>query len=324
MAAALLAAVVFSFSLGRYPISPAELFGIVCSKVFPIEPYWVPNMETILFNVRLPRILLSCMVGCSLSAAGAAYQGIFQNPMASPDILGATKGSAFGASLAIIAGMGTRATMVSAFLFGVVTVALVWLVSSRAKGKRVMSLILAGIVVSSIFEAGTSYLKLVADPNEALPKITYWLMGSLSGAKKDAVVFACVPMLAGLLVLFLLRWQLGVLTMGDEEARAMGVNAKAVRLIVILAATLITAAGVAVCGAIGWVGLVIPHLCRKLVGSNYRYLMPASMVLGALFLLIVDNISRNLYATELPIGILTAFVGAPFFLYLMMKGGDVT
>ena len=318
MAAALLAAVVFSFSLGRYPISPAELFGIVCSKVFPIEPYWVPNMETILFNVRLPRILLSCMVGCSLSAAGAAYQGIFQNPMASPDILGATKGSAFGAS------MGTRATMVSAFLFGVVTVALVWLVSSRAKGKRVMSLILAGIVVSSIFEAGTSYLKLVADPNEALPKITYWLMGSLSGAKMDAVVFACVPMLAGLLVLFLLRWQLGVLTMGDEEARAMGVNAKAVRLIVILAATLITAAGVAVCGAIGWVGLVIPHLCRKLVGSNYRYLMPASMVLGALFLLIVDNISRNLYATELPIGILTAFVGAPFFLYLMMKGGDVT
>ena len=149
-------------------------------------------------------------------------------------------------------------------------------------------------------------------------------MGSLSGAKMDAVVFACVPMLAGLLVLFLLRWQLGVLTMGDEEARAMGVNAKAVRLIVILAATLITAAGVAVCGAIGWVGLVIPHLCRKLVGSNYRYLMPASMVLGALFLLIVDNISRNLYATELPIGILTAFVGAPFFLYLMMKGGDVT
>lgn len=324
MAAALLAAVVFSFSLGRYPISPAELFGIVCSKVFPIEPYWVPNMETILFNVRLPRILLSCMVGCSLSAAGAAYQGIFQNPMASPDILGATKGSAFGASLAIIAGMGTRVTMVSAFLFGMVTVALVWLVSSRAKGKRVMSLILAGIVVSSIFEAGTSYLKLVADPNEALPKITYWLMGSLSGAKMDAVVFACVPMLAGLLVLFLLRWQLGVLTMGDEEARAMGVNAKAVRLIVILAATLITAAGVAVCGAIGWVGLVIPHLCRKLVGSNYRYLMPASMVLGALFLLIVDNISRNLYATELPIGILTAFVGAPFFLYLMMKGGDVT
>ena len=159
MAATLLAAVVFSFSLGRYSISPAELFGIVCSKVFPIEPYWVPNMETILFNVRLPRILLSCMVGCSLSAAGAAYQGIFQNPMASPDILGATKGSAFGASLAIIAGMGTRATMVSAFLFGVVTVALVWLVSSRAKGKRVMSLILAGIVVSSIFEAGTSYLK---------------------------------------------------------------------------------------------------------------------------------------------------------------------
>ena len=232
--------------------------------------------------------------------------------------------TAFGASLAIIAGFGAQMTMLMAFGFGILTVVLVWLVSSRAKGKRVMSLILAGIVISSLFEAGTSYIKLVADPNEALPKITYWLMGSLSGTTRDKVSFVFLPMLIGLVILFVLRWQLGVLTMGDEEARTMGVNAKVVRPVIILASTLITAAAVSVCGAIGWVGLVIPHLCRRLVGSNTRYLMPASMVGGALFLLIVDNISRNLYATELPIGILTAFVGAPFFLYLMMKGGDVT
>lgn len=320
--AALVLMAVLSFALGRYPISPRELIGILFSRFLPVEPFWTERMETVFFNVRAPRIVLSMLVGCSLSAAGCAYQGIFQNPMASPDVLGATKGSAFGASLAIILGLGSRVTMLLAFSFGILTVALVWLVSSRAKGKRVVSLILAGIVVSSLFEAGTSYIKLVADPNEALPKITYWLMGSLSGARQEDVKFVLLPMLGGLVILFLLRWQLGVLTMGDEEARTMGVNAKVVRLVIILSATLITAAAVAVCGAIGWVGLVIPHLCRRLVGNDTRYLMPASMVMGALFLLGVDNISRNLYATELPIGILTALVGAPFFLYLMMKGGD--
>ena len=168
---------VLSFGLGRYPITPAELAGIVLSRFLPIEQFWADTMVNVFFNVRLPRIIMACLVGCCLSAAGCAYQGIFQNPMASPDILGATKGSAFGASLAIIAGFGAQMTMLMAFGFGILTVVLVWLVSSRAKGKRVMSLILAGIVISSLFEAGTSYIKLVADPNEALPKITYWLMG---------------------------------------------------------------------------------------------------------------------------------------------------
>ena len=324
MASALLALFLLSFVLGRYGVPLGEVVKILLSRVFPVEQTWTDNMAIAVWNVRLPRILLACLVGCGLSAAGTAYQTVFQNPMASPDILGATKGSAFGASLAIIAGFGAQLTMLMAFGFGILTVVLVWLVSSRAKGKRVMSLILAGIVISSLFEAGTSYIKLVADPNEALPKITYWLMGSLSGTTRDKVSFVFLPMLIGLVILFVLRWQLGVLTMGDEEARTMGVNARVVRPVIILASTLITAAAVSVCGAIGWVGLVIPHLCRRLVGSNTRYLMPASMVAGALFLLIVDNISRNLYATELPIGILTAFVGAPFFLYLMMKGGDVT
>lgn len=319
---ALLLAIVVSFALGRYPVPPRELFGILLSKFAPIEPFWTSTMEKVFFNVRTPRILLSCLVGCSLSAAGAAFQAVFQNPMASPDILGATKGSGFGAALAIFAGAGTRASMLSAFGFGVLTIALVWLISSRAKGKRVLSLILAGIIISSLFEAGTSYLKLVADPNDQLPKITYWLMGSLSGAQKQDVSFVLPPMLLGLLALFLLRWPLGVLTMGDEEARAMGVNARLIRLGAIAAATLLTAASVSVAGAVSWVGLVIPHLCRRLVGNHPRYLMPASMLLGALFLLVVDNVSRNLFAVELPIGILTAFVGAPFFLYLMLRGGE--
>ncbi|BDF71696.1 iron ABC transporter permease [Oscillospiraceae bacterium] len=321
---ALAAAVVVSFALGRYPVPPRELVCIPLSRLFPIEPFWSTTMEKVFFNVRLPRILLACLVGCSLAGAGCAYQCIFQNPMASPDILGATKGSAFGASLAILAGLGSRWTVVASFCFGVGTVALVWLVSAKAKGKRVMSLILAGIIVSSLFEAGISYLKLVADPDEQLPKITYWLMGSLAGTVMEDVAFVVLPMAAGLVILLLLRWQLGVLTMGDEEARAMGVNAALVRPVILLAATLLTASSVAVCGAIGWVGLVVPHICRRLVGSGSRYLMPASMLFGALFLLLADDISRNLYATELPIGILTAFVGAPFFLYLMMRGGEST
>jgi len=320
--AALAAGLVVSFAIGRYPVPARELFGIVFSKAFPIEPFWTARMETVLFNVRMPRILLACMVGCCLSAAGAAYQGIFQNPMAAPDVLGASAGAAFGAALAILLNLGGRMVTALAFLFSLLTVLLVWLVSRRAKGKRVLGLVLSGIMVSSLFSAGTSFIKLVADPSNQLPAITYWLMGSLAGAKQKDVAFALIPMALGLIPLLLFRWRINILTLGDDEARTMGVNAHAVRLVVIVSATLITAASVAVSGTIGFVGLVIPHLSRRLVGNNYRHLMPASMLFGALFLLMVDNVSRNLLATEIPLGILTAFIGAPFFLSLIMKGGE--
>ena len=182
-----------------------------------------------------------------------------------------------------------------------------------------MNLILGGIMIGSLFTAATSYVKLVADPTNQLPAITYWLMGSLSGAKLSELGFAAVPMALGCIPLLLIRWRINLLTLGDEEAQTLGVNTNLLRLAVILCATLVTAASIAVSGMIGWVGLVIPHFARKLVGSNYRYLMPASMLLGAAFLLVVDNVSRNLLAVEIPIGILTAFVGAPFFIYLLMR-----
>ncbi|MCE5196177.1 MAG: iron ABC transporter permease [Negativicutes bacterium] len=311
-----------SFLLGRYPVPLPELLGILASRIFPIAPFWTERMESIVFNVRLPRILAACLVGCSLSAAGAAYQGVFQNPMASPDILGATAGAAFGAALAILLGAGSRLIMLSAFCFSLLTVVLVWLISLRARGSRVLSLILAGIMVSSLFSAGTSFLKLVADPTDQLPAITYWLMGSLAGIKADDLLFVTIPMLVGLLILLLLRWRINILTLGDEQARTMGIDAKRLRLLVILASTLITAAAVSVSGMIGWVGLVIPHLSRRLVGSNYQALMPVAMLFGALFLLLVDNVSRNLLAVEIPIGILTALIGAPFFLFLITKKGE--
>ncbi|HEX3076210.1 MAG TPA: iron ABC transporter permease [Lachnospiraceae bacterium] len=319
----LVALFLISIAIGKYPIKPKEVVGILGSRFLPIEPYWTNQMETIFYHVRLPRILLAIMVGCCLSTAGASYQGIFQNPMAAPDVLGASAGAAFGAAQAIMHHAGNRMITLSAFAFSIVTVILVYLVGRRSRGSKVLALVLAGIMVSSLFSAGTSYLKLVADPNDTLPAITYWLMGSLSGTKIEDVAFASIPMALGLIPLFLLRWQLNMLTLGDEEARTMGVNTGLIRFLTITCATLITAASVSVSGMIGWVGLVIPHMGRRLVGNNYRHLIPVTMLLGANFLLLVDNVSRNLWTSEIPIGILTAFIGAPFFLYLIAREGDV-
>lgn len=318
----LVAAVIGSVVLGRYPIGLKELAGILGAKLFPIEPFWTHTQEALLLNHRLPRILLACLVGGCLSSAGVVYQGVFHNPMAAPDILGASSGAAFGAALAILLHLGSGMVMVFAFVFSLLTVGLVMYTGHRTRGKRSLGLILSGIMIGSLISSGTSFIKLVADPEDQLPAITYWLMGSLNGTSPKDVAFVLIPMGAGLLLLFLLRWRINVLTLGDEEARTMGVNAKRLRIAVILCATLITAASVSVSGVIGWVGLVIPHLTRRLVGSNYRHLLPASMLCGSLFLLLVDNISRNLLATEIPIGILTSLIGAPFFLFLMTKDGE--
>ncbi|MEN6470195.1 MAG: iron ABC transporter permease [Clostridiaceae bacterium] len=319
LAAVLFAAFLFSFSIGRYGVPVSEVVRIFLSRVFPLEQTWTAEMQTVVINIRLPRILIACLVGCALSSAGASYQGVFQNPMASPDILGASSGAAFGAALAILLGGSSRVITLAAFASSLVTVMAVYLIAQRAPGLKVVNLILAGIMVGSLFTAGTSYIKLVADPSNQLPAITYWMMGSLSGAKLKDMAFAFFPIAIGLIPLFCVRWQVNVLTLGDEEARTLGVNTNALRLAVILCATLATAASVSVSGMIGWVGLVIPHLCRKLVGSNYRYLLPASMLAGAAFLLLVDDVSRNLLAVEIPIGILTAFIGAPFFIYLIAR-----
>lgn len=315
----LIAVFLASFSLGRYGVPVAQVIRILFGRLVPLTRTWTAEMETVVINIRLPRILIACFVGCALSAAGASFQGVFQNPMAAPNILGASSGAAFGAALAILLGGSTRIITSAAFASSLTAVCLVFFIAQRAPGLRVVNLILAGIMISSLFTAGTSYIKLVADPSNQLPAITYWLMGSLTGVKLRDVAFVIVPMAVGLVPLFLLRWQINLLTLGDEEARTLGVNTNRLRFFVIVCATLVTAASVSVSGVIGWVGLVIPHLCRKLVGSNYRYLLPASMLAGAAFLLLVDDVSRNLLAVEIPIGILTAFIGAPFFIYLISK-----
>ena len=323
LSAALVALFLFSFVLGRYDVSPLEVLRILLSRVIPMEETWTKSMQAVVMNVRLPRIALACMVGCCLSLAGASYQSVFLNPMAAPDILGASSGACFGAALGILLGMTHGGITLMAFILSLSTVALVYLIGSRTRGNRSISILLAGVMVSSLFSAGTSYIKLVADPSNELPAITYWLMGSLSGARLSEVGAALIPMAIGAVPLLLLRWRINILTLGDEEAATLGVNTGVLRLIVILCATFLTAASVAVSGMIGWVGLVIPHLSRKLVGNDCRYLLPTSMIMGAGFLLLVDNLSRNLLATEIPIGILTAFIGAPFFIYLMTRRRNV-
>ena len=321
IALALLLAGLFllSFVWGRFDVPLVQVVRILLSGVLPLEQTWTAGMQAIVLNIRLPRILLSCLVGCCLSLAGTVYQSVFRNPMAAPDILGASSGACFGAALAILLGASQGGVTASAFASSLLTVLLVYLISIRTRGSRVVSILLSGVMVSSLFSAGTSYIKLVADPGNQLPAITYWMMGSLSGARMEDVAFAMIPMAMGAAPLLLLRWRINILTLDEEEAASMGVHTGMLRMIVVVCATLLTAASVACSGMIGWIGLVVPHLCRRLIGNDCRSLLPASMLLGAFFLLLVDNVSRNLLATEIPIGILTALIGAPFFIFLMTR-----
>lgn len=304
---------------GRYAISLPQLFGILVSRAIPTEASWPAMAENIVWYVRLPRILLAILVGAALSVSGASYQSIFRNPMAAPDVLGASTGSAFGAALAIVQGLDGMGITLCAFLSGLLCMGLVMLCTRFSRGSPVLGLILSGIMISSLFQAGTSYIKLIADPHDTLPEITYWMMGSLSGAGVEDLAWLWIPLLLGFVPLFLLRWKINLLTMEEEQARALGISTRRLRGVVIVCATLLVAASVSVSGIIGWVGLVVPHMARKLVGSDCRVLLPASFLLGGGFLLLVDDLARTLYTTELPLGILTAVIGAPFFLYLLSR-----
>lgn len=310
----LIAIVVVSFALGRYAVTPGELVdGIVRHFQGAIDSQADLSLDKVIFNIRIPRILLVIMVGAALASAGASFQGMFRNPLVSPDLLGASAGAGFGACLGLLLGLHTIVVQLLAFAGGLAAVGIAVFLNRMVKYDKLLGLILGGILVSTLFQAGTSIVKLCADVNDKLPSITYWLMGSFSGANQTDLAVAVIPMLVGFAILIAQRWKLNVLSLGDEEARALGLNTKRVRFLVIVAATLLTSVSVAVSGVIGWVGLIIPHLARALVGANYRYLLPVSIVLGSSYLLIVDDVARCLLATEIPIGVLTAILGVPFF-----------
>lgn len=308
-----------SFFIGRYPIKPSQLVLVLLSRVFNIEPTWSKTVESIILNVRLPRILSSAIIGAALSLSGLSYQGMFKNPMVSPDVLGTSAGAGFGASLAILFGLSYFTISFISFAFGLLAVILVTFISSKIMNQRTLALILGGIMISSLFSSATSFVKLVADTDNTLPAITYWLMGSLASVRKSDVYFLLIVTVIGAIPLFLLRWKLNLLTLDEDEAMSLGINTILLRKIVIVCATLMTSASICVGGHIGWIGLVIPHFTRMVVGCDYRVSLPVSILMGSSFLMLVDTISRSLLTSEIPIGILTSFIGAPFFLYLMIR-----
>ena len=319
-----------SFWVGRYDVSPVQtlriLLGWLLRRVsrgaLGLSQTWQARQYAVVVNVRLPRVAAAALVGAALSTAGCAYQGMFRNPMVSPDLLGASTGAGFGAALGILLGLGYGMTTTLSFAFGLLAVILAYLISRVSKIQPTLAMVLAGVMISSLFTSGTSFIKLVADTTDQLPAITYWLMGSLTSVKARDVNFAFWPVAIGLVPLWLLRWRVNLLTVSEAEARSMGVDTAYLRVAVVLCATLMTAGSVAISGMIGWVGLVIPHFGRMIFGQDYRRLIPASGLLGAVFLMVVDNLARTMTTSEVPLGILTSFVGAPVFLYLILSGGS--
>jgi iron complex transport system permease protein len=309
-----------SLSLGRYHVSVGEILTLFGSKLGLVDGVVADNVETVILKVRLPRIVAAMFIGAGLSMAGGAYQGMFRNPLVSPDILGASAGAGFGAALGIMLSKSVVFTQILTFGFGLLAVLLTYTLAGRIRrGDPTLFLVLTGILVGTVFTSLISILKVLADPYDKLPAITFWLMGSLASVNLSDLWILIGPTLVGGVALFLVRWHLNPLSFGDEEAQAMGVRTGILRAVVIGACTLMTASAVSVAGIIGWVGLIIPHLARGLVGPDYRRLLPVSAVIGAVYLLLVDDLARLAGALELPLGILTALIGAPFFLFLLTR-----
>jgi len=308
-----------SLFLGRYPVSASEVAQILWCK-FTMAPCSLPEMQqTIVWEIRMPRAILGAMVGGCLAISGAAFQGLFRNPLVSSGVLGVSSGAGFGAALAIILFNAIAPTYIFAFVFGGLAVLLSYLIGKVYNTTPTIMLVLGGVIVSSVFSALVSFAKYVADPTDQLPAIVFWLMGSLATARYRDIMLAGIPMVLGSVGLLAIRWRINVLSMGDKEAHCLGINTVLSKGIVIICATLATAGAVCVSGVIGWVGLVIPHIGRMLVGNDNQVLIPASLSLGACFLILVDNIGRMLTGSEIPLGILTALVGGPFFVYLLKK-----
>ena len=318
LVAANLATMVGVFTLGRFHTDPATLLDYLGFRLLGYEWTGNPEVAHVIWNIRFPRMVAALLVGGALSVAGAAYQSLFRNPLVSPDVLGASSGAGFGAALAIVLGLGPTGLQGVAFLFGLLAVLGAWGVSRMTRRDQVLALVLGGIIVSALFSAGVSILKYLADPDRELPAITFWLMGGLNGVRHADLPALFAPILTCAIALWLLRWQLDAVTFGEETAKSLGTNVTWLRAGVIVCATVLTAVSVSISGVIGWVGLIVPHVTRMLFGPQHRLLILVSFLLGSLFLIGVDTISRTLLDAEIPLGILTALLGAPFLAWLMM------
>lgn len=307
-----------SFLVGTYPIPVRTVWDVLRSKVMEVTPYWESAVEKVIFQVRIPRILLGILVGGGLAVSGASYQTLFKNPMVSPDILGVSAGAGFGAAVMMLKSGSWAQIQMSALVFGLAAVGAAYLIGTIYGKAEITTLVLAGVVVSSLFQALLSVVKTYADTDNQLPSITFWLMGSLGKGDMDDVRILLPVTGACLLILFLFRNQIDVLASGEEEAAALGVNVNMVSLLVILTSTLMTVVSVSICGMIGWVGLVVPHITRIFTGARYGRLAAVSFLIGGFFLLLMDNIIRGAGSVELPLGVLTALVGTPVFAFLLV------
>ena len=306
--------------IGPYPVTLEQLAKAV-TRLFIDEPAATDQVDTVLLSIRLPRVATALLVGAALSAAGAVYQGLFRNPLVSPDILGVSTGAGLGAVTAIFFSLPVIAIQGFAFVGGAITVTLVYLVANAVRNHEpTLVLVLSGVVIGALAGACISLLKILADPYDQLPAITFWLLGSLAGIRTSDVASALPAVLIGLIPLVLLRWRMNLMALGDEEAATLGIDPRRLRLLFVAAATLMTASVVAISGVIGWVGLVMPHIARLVVGPNFNRLLPAAMLMGAGYLLVVDTIARTMAETEIPLGVLTAFLGAPVFVWLLATG----
>lgn len=320
----LLISFLVSFCFGRYTqLSPIEVFKMIFNKIFPnaFKQTWESTAEIVVFHYRMPRIIAAILVGAALPMAGAAYQAIFSNPMASPDTLGVSNGASVGAVIAILLGFVSFMVELFAFAIGCLAVIFVYFVSlAISKGKNLtVYLILVGMVVGSLLSSVLSILKYCCDPTEQLPAITYWLMGSFASVTMRDLLFYVIFFIVGAVPLLCLRWRMNILSLNDFEAKSLGENVNLLRTIAILCATLLTASSIAITGGIGWVGLIIPHIARILVGQDFKRVLPASALLGSIFLVLMDDLSRSVMVNEIPIGILTALVGAPIFFVVLVK-----
>jgi len=322
---ALVVLLLFAFAVGKFPIAPGDLLRALFSRLSGTISGLPEAVDTVVWNIRLPRIMAGLVVGAVLAAAGAAYQGMFRNPLVSPDILGVSAGAGLGATLGIYLGLSLVFVQIAAFIGGLAAVACVYYVASLVqRHDPVLVLVLAGVALGTLLGAGISLIKILSDPYTQLPTITFWLLGGLNAVTPDDLAVTAPLMLAGLVPMFLLRWRVNLLGLADDEAATLGIAVDRLRLILVTAATLSTAAAVSLAGIVGWVGLVIPHVARLLVGPDFRRLLPASLLLGAGFLVTTDTLARTVAAIELPLGILTAVVGAPFFLWLLARSGRLS
>ncbi|CNH00545.1 hemin transport system permease HmuU [Yersinia aldovae] len=320
----LIAVALVALCSGRYPLNINTVIAILLSSIFPIEDLnlfsqWTMTEQRVVISIRLPRILIAALTGAGLSVAGAALQGIFRNPLVGPQIIGVSSGAALGGAIAIVLFSSLILTTTLAFIGGLLAMVLVYFLGCYGGSSRVLMLILAGVVISAFFSALISLLTYFADPNSTLPTIVFWLMGSFATINYHKLVLVTFPILLGILLLFLLRFRINVLSLGDESATALGISVEKTRWLVLIATTLITAATVAVAGTIGWVGLVVPHIARMAVGPDHGRLLPAAAVFGAIYMISVDTLARSATSAEIPLGVLTALVGAPVFIWLLRK-----